>query len=115
METLQSQRLLQLAAGDVFSFDAGTDRGVVVLSGQVWITQEGDSADYVLAAGDTFTCDRAGVVVVEALTSAWFTVTATAAQAAHDVGYEAAWPVNEALFAGSAARRGTKGALEQYA
>lgn len=115
MQSTQSQRLLHLEAGRLFSFDPATARNVVVFSGQVWITQEGDLADHVLAAGDTFAGEGRGVVVVEALTSAWFTVTSVVEATAHDVGYEAAWPVDQALFAGSAARRVTKGTLEQYA
>jgi hypothetical protein len=35
--------------------------------GMVWLTQEQDRRDHVLSAGETFVCDRAGVVLVNAL------------------------------------------------
>lgn len=41
-----------------------------VLSGRVWVTQEGDGEDHVLEAGSTFLTDRAGRVAVQSLTRA---------------------------------------------
>jgi hypothetical protein len=38
-----------------------------VLEGVLWITQEGDANDYLVGAGETFVCTRAGRVVVESL------------------------------------------------
>ncbi len=40
------------------------------LSGMVWVTQEGDSRDYILERGDTFRVERRGAVAVQALSSA---------------------------------------------
>jgi hypothetical protein len=38
-----------------------------VVRGRVWVTQAGDSGDYVLGAGERFVASRPGRVVVEAL------------------------------------------------
>jgi len=40
---------------------------VACLRGMVWLTQENDVMDRVIAAGESFVCDRAGVVLVNAL------------------------------------------------
>jgi DUF2917 family protein len=41
-----------------------------VLTGTVWVTQEGDAEDHVLSAGGTFVADRAGRVGIQAFTHA---------------------------------------------
>jgi len=43
-------------------------------SGRIWLTQYGDSQDYVLAAGDELRFDGGAVVVIEALEAARFCV-----------------------------------------
>ena len=40
------------------------------LSGTLWVTQEGDGRDHVLAAGDEFVIESTGVIVVQAFTPA---------------------------------------------
>lgn len=47
-----------------------------VHDGTVWVTQEGDPADRLLAAGERFVADRDGVAVLQALDDARLTVTA---------------------------------------
>ena len=42
-------------------------RVLYVLSGMAWVTQEGDSRDYVLGTGGMFRVRNAGRVVVQAL------------------------------------------------
>lgn len=44
-------------------------------SGSVWITQDGDIRDIVLQAGDAFTLDRDGTVLLSPLGEARFCVT----------------------------------------
>jgi len=59
---------------------AGT-RGVRIRSrrGSVWVTQDGDLRDVVLAAGETLVVERDGALLVQALESAWVSVTEPAA------------------------------------
>ncbi len=57
-----------LAAGELYRLD-GDSRGarLVGLHGILWVTQSGDSADYLLYPGQTFTVTRPGVVLVQGL------------------------------------------------
>ncbi len=112
MDSLSTYRLLRLAAGEMFSFDASPGENLVVFDGKVWITQEGDLGDYVLATGETFACDRSGRALVEALVPTRLAVLADAPAALEAIGYEAAWPITQpAAFAGSMARNATSGSL----
>ncbi len=43
---------------------------VVCLTGQVWLTAEGDPHDYLLQTGDRFRCGCHGLVLVQALSEA---------------------------------------------
>jgi hypothetical protein len=43
---------------------------VAVFEGQVWLTHDGDSRDVFLEAGDSFTFDRPGVTLVQAMRDA---------------------------------------------
>jgi hypothetical protein len=45
-------------------------------SGVLWVTQEGDPADHLLAAGETFQTRRAGRVVAQAMESSLVGVSA---------------------------------------
>jgi hypothetical protein len=40
---------------------------VTCRTGRLWVTLEGDAADYILAPGEEFWADRPGLVVAEAL------------------------------------------------
>ena len=52
---------------------------VVCHSGSVWITQDNDPRDVILACGESFTLDRAGLALVHAIDAAAIAVKATAA------------------------------------
>ena len=59
------RRLLALQIAKLADFPRG---GVVICtSGLLWVTQEGDPVDYLLASGEKFTANRRGAVLVEAL------------------------------------------------
>jgi len=61
-------RIARLALGRRDTFTLETARGALVrcLEGAVWITQDGDRADHVVGAGDSFRVDRDGTVIVQA-------------------------------------------------
>ena len=61
------QPLTDLTAGSVLQVRDGQGRAIVVFEGQVWITQENDPRDVVLAAGESFSIDRPGLTLVQAL------------------------------------------------
>ena len=65
---LRKATQIQLPAKSLLRMD-GTYRGVSFLccSGLCWITQEGDSKDYLLEHEQNFTINQDGVVVVQAL------------------------------------------------
>ncbi len=50
-------------------------RVLLCLQGELWITQEGDGRDYLLAAGQMFIVTRPGLVVVQALQPARVQIT----------------------------------------
>lgn len=57
---------LALRQRDTLTLDAARGALVRCLDGLVWITQDGDRADHVVGAGDSFRVDRDGTVVVQA-------------------------------------------------
>jgi len=63
-----------LRAGQVWRGRAQGQACVRVLSGTLWITREGDAADYVLRAGETFRTDASGLIVVQAMEDAQMVV-----------------------------------------
>jgi Protein of unknown function (DUF2917) len=61
-------RIARLALGrrDTLTLEAARGALVRCLEGLVWITQDGDRADHIVAAGDSFRVDRDGSVIVQA-------------------------------------------------
>lgn len=53
------------------------------LSGSLWITQDGDHRDIVLAPGDSFSFDRVGDALISALDDSRFLLLEACARAAH--------------------------------
>ncbi len=66
MRSLFTKQSLTIQPGQVVSGIAGQVRTLRVLQGRVWITVEGISHDYWLAAGDTFTTIPGRLTVIEA-------------------------------------------------
>jgi len=56
-----------LRAGSLMRIEASAGSRVICVRGMVWLTQEQDARDHILSAGETFVCDRAGTVLVNAL------------------------------------------------
>jgi hypothetical protein len=67
MDTSLNSALTRLARGEMLRVHDGQGRGIAVFRGQVWITQDGDVRDVVLGAGESFTFDRPGLAIVQAL------------------------------------------------
>ena len=61
---------MALVQGRAWSLPAksGVDVRVRALEGTLWITQEGDTADYLIGPGEVFSPARFGRVVIESLT-----------------------------------------------
>lgn len=56
-----------LRPGGMLRIDDGQGRSVVVFRGLLWITQDGDPRDVFVGSGETFTIDRPGRVLIEAM------------------------------------------------
>jgi Protein of unknown function (DUF2917) len=69
--------LTALTAGSMLNVSDGQGLAIVVFEGLVWITQNDDLRDFVLAAGDSFRVDRPGLTLVEALRDSKVMVLAT--------------------------------------
>lgn len=57
----------RLRRGATLRIRDGEGHRIAVLSGLVWITQEGDPRDVFIASGQTFTIDRPGLILVDAM------------------------------------------------
>ena len=74
MEASFVTTLSRLRAGEFLRIEDGAGRSVSVFDGLVWVTQVGDPLDAFVSKGETFTLDRAGLTVIEALTDTRLTV-----------------------------------------
>ena len=77
MEASFVTTLSRLRAGEFLRIEDGAGRSVSVFDGLVWVTQVGDPLDAFVSKGETFTLDRAGLTVIEALTDTRLTVLET--------------------------------------
>jgi hypothetical protein len=64
---------IALAARSVHRIDNGKGTKVTCVRGVVWVTQEHDSRDIILAAGESVVLDRRGLAVVFAFKDALIT------------------------------------------
>jgi hypothetical protein len=80
-----------LRTHQIMRFDGATGTDIVCLRGELWLTQDGDPRDVVLAAGEHFTLDCEGVALVSALrpSSVCVEVPVEAAQPWQDAGARA--------------------------
>lgn len=61
-----NQLLIPLRKEQLMRLVDAEGQAVAVFSGEVWLTQEGDPEDHVLAAGEVFELDRSGLTVLHA-------------------------------------------------
>ncbi len=59
-------KVWELAAGEHVKLDGARGTTLRVTRGTLWLTQERDTRDIVLSAGDVFTIDRGGLTLIEA-------------------------------------------------
>lgn len=67
MDTNLEHSLTNLPEGSLLRIDGGQGQAVAVFSGLVWITQDNDTRDVILQDGESFTLDRPGLAIVQAL------------------------------------------------
>ncbi|HUI99606.1 MAG TPA: DUF2917 domain-containing protein [Usitatibacter sp.] len=67
MEMLVDAPVLELAEGQVVTLVDAEGTRILPQRGQVWITQEGDREDHIVAAGETLVVVRPGRTIVQAL------------------------------------------------
>lgn len=70
MEINLSHSAVRLEDQQQISVIDGKGARIACRAGRVWITQDRDAADVLLAAGQFFTLDRNGIAVIQALSSA---------------------------------------------
>jgi hypothetical protein len=75
--------VVALAAGQVLTLDDAEGIRILTRSGTVWVTEEGNAKDHIVAAGDTLIVAHPGRTVVQALKAAWISI-GSAAAAAND-------------------------------
>jgi hypothetical protein len=76
-------KVLDLAHGDLVELADARGTTLRVTKGTLWITQERDRRDIVLAAGDVWTVEQHGLTLVEAQGAATVCLVGTAAEFAH--------------------------------
>jgi hypothetical protein len=80
--------LSRLDAGEFLKIHDGGGQTLAVFDGLVWITQDGDPRDAFITRGETFTLDRPGLAIVQALTETRLAVLAATAE--HEEAHEPA-------------------------
>jgi hypothetical protein len=91
MDTTLTHSLTRLETDQLMRVHPQRGQCLVVFSGRVWLTQDGDIRDHVLKPGASFAFDRTSLVLVQALEPAYLSVLEPQA-APEPIGYEAAWP-----------------------
>ena len=75
MQLQLKKPLIALEPGQVVTLDDAQGTRIVARSGTVWVTEEGDSRDHVVGPGDALIVAHSGRTVVQALKSAWISLT----------------------------------------
>jgi len=67
MDNSLVRALTKLPKGALLRLRAPRGKGVAVFEGLAWLTQEGDSNDVLIGAGESHVLDRTGLAIVQAL------------------------------------------------
>ncbi|MEO7741641.1 MAG: DUF2917 domain-containing protein [Usitatibacter sp.] len=65
------QPVLALETGQVVTLDDAAGTRIEARRGTVWVTEEGDADDHIVAPGQTLVVARDGRTLVQALQPAW--------------------------------------------
>jgi hypothetical protein len=85
--TTRAADTVAMAAGEILAIRAGIHRRVIACcAGALWITQEGDPVDYRIVAGEEFTAERRGKIVVQALEASVMTLGTHLPASSHQAG-----------------------------
>lgn len=87
-----NNRLLDLRSGDLLEVNDARGTTLRVTRGTLWVTQERDSRDLVLSAGDTWTVEQHGVTIGEARGDAAVVVVGNGFAEARVRGRRTRWP-----------------------
>ena len=63
--------VLALEPGQVMTLEDAAGTRIEARSGTVWVTEEGDSVDHIVAPGETLVVTHDGRTLVQALKPAW--------------------------------------------
>jgi hypothetical protein len=67
--------VIALEPGQVVTLDDAQGTRIVARLGTVWVTEEGDTRDHIVGPGDSLIVAHSGRTVVQALKSAWISLT----------------------------------------
>ena len=76
LQSKEAEAVVELRAGQLWRADGNNCwRAIMCREGVVWITQNGDVQDHVIAAGEMFLISQSGKVIAQALENARIEVT----------------------------------------
>ena len=71
MQLNVKQSVIALEPGQVVTLDDAVGTRIVTRTGAVWVTEEGETRDYVIGPGDQLVVARSGRTLVQALKPSW--------------------------------------------
>ena len=74
MDLRTEDPVVALKTGDVITLDDAQGLSIHARVGTVWVTEEDDFEDHIVAAGDALVIDKPGRTVVQALAPAWISI-----------------------------------------